>query len=238
MTPASDTERTQNRLLDSLRQSDFERMAGNLRQVELGRGKTIYEAGDLAPYVYFPASGLAALMSGTAEGEMVEVGMVGNEGTTGIPLIIHARRTPFRAVVQIPMIAWRCETRFLQAEIQRGGHLTEVLLCYVHSVFAQIAQSSVCNRFHTAEQRMCRWLLSARDRLTSDTLALTQESLAATLGTQRSMVSVSLTELQRLRLITYGRGSVMILDRAGLESAACECYLMIKEQTCRCLVDD
>jgi CRP-like cAMP-binding protein len=229
------SERTQNRLLDALPHGEFERLRTKLRPVELSRGKTIYETGDRANYVYFPSSGLVALLSATAEGETVEVGMVGNEGTTGVPLIMHARNTLFRAVVQLPMLALCGEARVIQQEVQQGGRLAEVLLCYAHSVFAQLAQSVVCNRFHTAEERLCRWLLSARDRVASDTLELTQESLASTLGTQRSMVSAALTELQKSRLITYSRGSITILHRVGLAASACECYEALKELTCRCL---
>ena len=233
--PATATERTHNRLLDALPGEELERLRAKLRPVQLSQGKTIYEAGELANYVYFPSRGLVALLSATAEGETIEVGMVGSEGTTGIPLIMHARNTPFRAVVQVPVLALCSEARVIQKEVQQGGRLAEILLCYAHTVFAQLAQSAVCNRFHTAEQRLCRWLLSARDRMTDDTLALTQESLAATLGTQRSMVGTALTELQKHQLIKYGRGFITILDRTGLAASACECYEALKEQTCRCI---
>jgi CRP-like cAMP-binding protein len=228
-------ERTHNRLLDALPCEELERLRGKLRPVHLSQGRTIYEAGELANYVYFPSSGLVALLSATAEGETVEVGMVGSEGTTGVPLIMHARNTPLRAVVQVPMLALCAEARVIQKEVQQGGRLAEILICYAHTVFAQLAQSAVCNRFHTAEQRLCRWLLSARDRVTDDTLALTQESLAATLGTQRSMVSTALTELQKNQLIRYSRGSITILDRMGLTASACECYEALKDQTCHCI---
>jgi len=233
--PATATERTHNRLLDALPCEELERLRGKLRPVHLSQGRTIYEAGELANYVYFPSSGLVALLSATAEGETVEVGMVGSEGTTGVPLIMHARNTPFRALVQVPMLALCAEARVIQNEVQQGGRLAEILICYAHTVFAQLAQSAVCNRFHTAEQRLCRWLVSARDRVTDDTLALTQESLAATLGTQRSMVSTALTELQKNQLISYSRGSITILDRMGLAASACECYEALKDQTCRCI---
>lgn len=223
-----------NRLLKALPEKDAEKLLCKCERVELSKGRTIYETGDAARHVYFPSSGVITLLSATEDGESVEVGMIGNEGTTGVPVIMHARRMPYRATVQFPLDALRCEATVIREQFNNGGPFTDLMLCYAHALFAQVAQSAVCNRFHTAEQRFCRWLLCIRDRVPSDTLELTQESLAFTLGTQRSMVSTALTALQRSGLINYNRGSLTVLDQRGIELASCECYEAVNEQICRC----
>ena len=225
----------QNRLLGSLSSEEHDRVKVRLQAVQLPRGRIIYEAGDLADYAYFPLSGVISFLSSTEAGEVIEVGMVGNEGTTGIPVITHAQEMPYRAVVQLPVEALRMETRAFRDEFIRGGQLHNLVVCYSHSLFAQIAQSAVCNRFHTMEQRFCRWLLCMHDRTESDTLDLTHEIIANMLGAQRVVVTNVAGAIQRAGLIKHSRGSITILDRQGVERVTCECYRTVKHQVRQCL---
>lgn len=223
-----------NHLLESLPSEEYERLRPNLQSVYLPRGRVLCEAGDSAQYVYFPLSGVVSLLASTEAGEVIEVGMVGNEGTTALPVIMHAREMPYRAVIQVPVDALRSEARVIQEEFKHRGRLHNLLVCYTHSLFTQIAQSAVCNRFHTAEQRFCRWLLCTHDRVQSDTIELTHEIISDMLGVQRSVVSVTAGSFQKIGLISYSRGSITILDRPGLEAASCECYRIVKRQVTLC----
>jgi CRP-like cAMP-binding protein len=228
MNAVSSVSELKNLLLAALPREEHERLTSLLVPIHLPRGRIICETGDLVRYVYFPSSGVISLLSTTAEGETIEVGMVGNEGTTGIP-VIHAREMPYRAVVQIPVDALRGESTIIRRECARGGQLNDLLLSYTHSLFTQFAQSAVCNRFHSAEQRFCRWLLSTHDRVHSNTIDLTHEGISYMLGTQRSVVSTVAASLQREGLIGYTRGSIRVIDRKGLEAYSCECYQVVRE---------
>ena len=231
------TERlARNRLLDALPDEEYERLSHRMEPAHFSPGKVIDEAGDRARHVYFPSNGVIALLLMTAEGESIEVGMIGNEGTTAVPIVMHSGRMPYRTVAQSSMEAVRIEASAIHEEIERVGRLSYVLLCYSNSLFIQIARSAVCNRFHPAEQRFSRWLLDTGDRIDSDAIEITQECIASLLGIQRSVVSASETALQRAGLITFGRGAITIIDRKGLETSACECYEIIKDQVCRCLI--
>ena len=226
----------QNRLLGALPREEYERLRSKLQPIHLPRGRVVYEAGDIADYAYFPLSGVISLLSSTEDGEVIEVGMVGNEGTTGIPVITHAQEMPYRAVVQLPVDALRTEARVFRDEFIRGGQLHNLVVCYTHSLFAQIVQSAVCNRFHTMEQRFCRWLLCMHDRVDSDTLELTHEIIANMLGAQRVVVTGIAGSVQKAGWIKHSRGSITILDRHGLETASCECYRTVKHQLRQCLI--
>jgi len=224
-----------NRLLQALSSDEYRRLAPKLQQVHLPTGKVLYNAGDRADYVYFPLSGVVSLLSTTEAGEIVEVGMVGNEGTTYIPVISHAQEVPYRLLIQIPADAVRCEAGAIREEFVKGGQLHNLLICHMHSLFAQIAQSAVCNRFHVAEARFCRWLLCMHDRVESDTLPLTHEIISNMLGAERAHISRTAQALQRSGLISYRRGSITILNRQALESASCECYQVVQQQITHCL---
>jgi CRP-like cAMP-binding protein len=229
------TRASQNRLLQALSAEEYGRFGPKLQPVQLPRGKVLYNAGDRADFVYFPLSGVVSLLSSTESGEVVEVGVIGNEGTTCIPVIRHAQEMPYRVLVQIPGDAVRCRAEAVREEFVRGGRLHNLLICYTHSLFAQIAQSAVCNRFHMAEARFCRWLLCIHDRVQSDTLPLTHEIISNTLGIERAHISRTAQALQTAGLISYKRGSITVLDRYGLETASCECYQIVKQQAIRCL---
>jgi CRP-like cAMP-binding protein len=224
-----------NRLLQALSHDEYRRLANNAELVQLARGKVLFEAGDHSKYVYFPLSGVVSLLSSTDAGEMVEVGMVGNEGTTFVPIITHAQEMPYRALVQIQGDAIRCEVKAARDEFIRGGTLHTLLICHTHSLFAQITQSAVCNRFHMAEPRFCRWLLSMHDRIGSNTLPLTHEIISKMLGVERAHVSRTAQAIQSAGLISYQRGAITILDRRGLEAASCACYRFVEQQVAHCL---
>lgn len=225
----------QNRLLQALSNDEYRRLAAKLQPFHLTRGKVLYDAGDRADFVYFPLSGVVSLLSSTENGEVVEVGVIGNEGTTCIPVIRHAQEMPYRLLIQIPGEAVRCRAEAVREEFVRGARLHNLLICYTHSLFAQIAQSAVCNRFHMAEARFCRWLLCMHDRVEGNTLPLTHEIISNMLGVERAHVSRIAQTLQTSGLISYKRGSITVLDRYGLEAGSCECYQVVKQQAARCL---
>jgi len=214
---------TENRLIASLPRPEYERLAPHLERVQLTQGKILFGAGDLVRHVYFPLNGLVSLLSSTADGETVEVAMVGYEGMVGVPAILRVGIAPHVCMVQIPGEALRLRVDVLRAEFSRNGQFQELLLRYTHSLFAQISQSAVCNRFHTVEARLGRWLLVIRDRVKSETFNLTQEFISYMLGTPRTVVTAAANKLQDAGFIRYKRGRITVLDRDGLESVACEC---------------
>lgn len=235
MRSSSARKQIQNRLLGAVSAEDYDRLAASLRTVHLARGRILYDAGDHAEFVYFPLSGVVSLLSSTQAGEMVEVGMIGNEGTTFIPAFNHAQELPYRMLIQVPGEALQCDAELVRDEFIRGGKLHRLLICYAHTLFAQLAQSAVCNRFHSTEARLCRWLLSMDDRVESGVLPLTHEILSNMLGAERAHTSRTAKALQKAELIYYTPGSIEILDRQGLESASCECYQVVKRQVSNCL---
>jgi CRP-like cAMP-binding protein len=172
---------------------------------------------------------MLSLLSITETGRTIEVGMIGNEGMAGIPIILSSGPAPYLVMVQLPCNALRIREGALMAEFKRGGRLQELLLRYTHALLTQVAQSAACNRFHTVEQRLCRWLLVSRDRVRADTLHLTQEFLSHMLGVPRTSVTAVAGALQERGLISYRRGKITILDRPGLEDASCECYRRVRE---------
>ncbi|HJQ32516.1 MAG TPA: Crp/Fnr family transcriptional regulator [Pyrinomonadaceae bacterium] len=222
---------TRNRLLAALPRQEYERLAPHLEPAHLPRGKTIALTGDTLRHAYFPANGMISLLSTSEGGEAIEVAMVGSEGFVGVPVILNAGVTPFWSVVQIQADAVRISAAALNREFDRNERLRDVLLKYSHSLLTQVAQSAVCNRFHTVQERLCRWLLVSRDRAKSDTINLTQESIAQMLGTARTGVTMAAVPLQDAGLIRYRRGKITILDREGLESSACECYSIVRKES-------
>jgi CRP-like cAMP-binding protein len=219
-----------NRLLSSLPHAEYEHLLPKLEQVHMPKGKILYHAGDTVRHAYFIDSGMVSLLSTTAEGATVEVGMVGSEGAVGLPVILRTNKTPYQVMVQIAVgSAWRIKSDVLRDEFDRGGKLQDLLLRYTHVLLTQISQSAVCNRFHSSEERLGRWLLITNDLVKEDTFLLTHELIAHMLGTPRTGVTMAAGALQREGLIRYSRGKITILDRPALESAACECYQVIKE---------
>ncbi|MGH9940911.1 MAG: Crp/Fnr family transcriptional regulator [Pyrinomonadaceae bacterium] len=219
-----------NQLLDSLPPSEYGRLRLSLEPVRLPKGRVLFEVGDQVGHAYFITSGMVSLLAATGDGATVQIAMVGNEGLVGVPAVLRVNLMPYRSVVQLPATATRIRVAALDAEFARCGRLQDSLLRYLHALITQISQSAVCNRYHTIEQRLCRWLLISGDRVRSDTIHLTQESLSHMLGVQRSGVTAVAGALQRAGLIRYGRGRIQLIDRRGMEAAARECYRIVREQ--------
>jgi CRP-like cAMP-binding protein len=221
---------TNNRILDALPREDFDRLAPHLNPVDFPNGLIIYEVGARMKHVYFPTSGMISLVSQSANGSSVEVGLVGREGMAGVSTILGVDETPHLTMVQIPGNGVRLETSMLKTEFKLGGALQTLLLRYLHSMLLQISQVAACNRMHHVEPRLARWLLMTCDRTEQEEMPLTQEFLALMLGTRRAGVSEVAVELQKDGLISYTRGHMIIKDREGLEDTACECYGIIKAE--------
>lgn len=225
-----------NLILGALRDREYEHLNPSLEPVALAQGKTVYGMGEAARYAYFVLSGMVSLVAVTENGNAIEVGMVGNEGLVGLPVILGFDTIPYQAVIQLPCTALRIRADKLRAEFNRGDQLHDLLLRYTNTLITQLSQSASCNMFHTVKERLCRWLLIARDRVQSNTLNLTQEFLSQMIGTPRTSVTTIAATLQREGLINYQRGKIVILDRAGLESASCECYGIVKESISRYII--
>ncbi|HEX8068731.1 MAG TPA: Crp/Fnr family transcriptional regulator [Pyrinomonadaceae bacterium] len=222
--------RSGNRLLAALPPADYERLQPALEPVRLAKGQVLYLLGDTVNYCYFPFGGVISILSATESGDTVEVAMIGSEGMAGVPSILQVGSAPYQVMVQIEADGLRIRAEPLAREFNRGGALHSLLLRYTHGLLCQIAQSAVCNRFHTVKQRLCRWLLITRDRVRADAFPLTQEYIAHMLGVPRTNVTMTASALQRERLIRYTRGRINIIDHQGLERAACECYRLLKTE--------
>jgi CRP-like cAMP-binding protein len=232
MRPDSDNHNTfRNRLLGALPPGEVRRLKPHLELFELTKGEVIYNAGDTICYAYFPERGMISMLSTTSGGDTIGVGVAGFEGMIGGALALKGRQIPFRAVVQIPGLAWRIRAEILREEFRHCGATHDLMLLHTNAVLTQVTQSAVCNHFHTARQRLCRWLLVSLDHSEQDTLPLTQEYISMILGIQRSRVAAITSGLQRQGLISYRWGRLKILDRAGLEAASCECYRVDKATT-------
>lgn len=219
-----------NGILGALPREEYERLLARMELVRLPKSRVIYHAGDTIRYAYFVLDGMISVLSSTESGATIEVGMVGNEGMVGVPVILRVPITPYQLMVQIRGDAMRIAGGDLEREFNRGGRLQNLLLRYTHTLLTQISQSAVCNRFHTTEQRLCRWLLMGRDRVHTDTLDFTQEILSHMLGAPRTRVTMAAVNIKKENLIDYRRGKITILDRRGLESASCECYRVVTEE--------
>ncbi len=218
-----------NRILLALPAPDVERILPKLECVNLARGTVLFDAGWLIRHAYFLNSGLTSLVASTESGASVEIGIVGDEGLIGMPAVLGKSRMPCRVLVQLPATAMRIPVAALEAELELCPRLRTLLLRYMHVLHAQVSQSVVCNRFHSLEQRLCRWLLVSRDRVGSDRFPLTHEGLAHMLGSTRTPVTLIAGDLQRAGLISYHRGLIQLLDHRAIESSACECYRIVRE---------
>lgn len=213
----------------ALSDTEFQNLAPHLELVSLSRSQVLYQPGEAITYVYFPHQAVVSLLSTMEDGSTIEVGLVGREGMAGIPVIMGGNITNHQAFVQVPGDAMRLKAEVLKAEFNRGSQLQILLLRYIQALLAQISQSVACNRFHTVEQRLARWILLVQDSTTSNQLPLTQEFLAQMLGTRRSSVTVAAGTLSQAGMISYSRGCITVLDREALEVTSCECYKVIKD---------
>ncbi len=227
----------QNHLLAALPAAEFERLAAHLELVPMRLGDMLYEPGGQLSYAYFPTTAIVSLHYVMASGASAESAGVGNEGVVGISLFMGGNTTPSSAVVQTAGHAYRLGRRLLQQEFNRGGLLQRLLLRYTQALITQMAQTAVCNRHHSVEQQLCRWLLLTLDRLPTNELVMTQELVASMLGVRRETVTEAAGELQRAGCIRYRRGHIAVLDRRGLETRACECYAVVRKELRRLLSD-
>ncbi|MBA3513997.1 MAG: Crp/Fnr family transcriptional regulator [Pyrinomonadaceae bacterium] len=224
-----------NWLLDGLPPDGFERLVENLELVPFSLGEVIYESGAEMQNVFFPTTSHVSLLYTMINGATAEMGLVGNEGVVGISLFMGGDTTPNRAVVQGAGDALKLQAKAMREEFSRGSEFQLLLLRYTQALITQISQTAVCNRLHTVEQRLCRWLLMTRDRAQSDKLQMTHEFISNMLGVRREGVTNSAHGLQQRGLISYVRGQIQIIDREGLESCACECYAVVKKEHNRLL---
>ncbi len=228
----------QNRLLAALPAADLERVVPNLEPVSLPLGTVIYEAGDELRGIYFLTAGIVSLLYVMENGASAEIAVVGSEGLVGIALFMGGQSTPSRAIVQSAAEGFELKAEVLMAEFDRGGALQHLLLRYTQALITQMAQTAVCNRHHTVEQQLCRWLLLSLDRLPSHELRMTQALIADMLGVRREGVTEAASKLQNIGLIRYSRGHIAVLDRPGLEAHVCECYAVVKRESDRLLPSD
>jgi len=220
-----------NRLLAALPREEYERLLPELEQVSLPFAEVLYEPGDLIRHVYFPNDSIVSLLSVVAERSTLEVGIVGNEGMAGISVFMGVDISRNRALVQGAGTAMRMEAAALRAESEHVGALHRLLHLYTHSLLTQVSQSAACNRFHMVDARLARWLLMTHDRVRSDEFRLTQEFMSSMLGVRREGVNKAAGALQQNKLISYSRGHLRVLDRAGLEAVSCECYRVVREES-------
>jgi len=225
----------QNHLLDALPAADYERIAAHLELIPMKLGDVLYESGAPLRHVYFPTTCIISLLYVMEDGASAEIAIVGNEGILGISLFMGGDTTPSRAMVQSGGYAYRLKADLLKTEFGRFGPSMHLLLRYTQALITQMAQTAVCNRHHSVDQQLCRWLLLSLDRLPGSELRMTQELIANMLGVRREGVTEAASKLQQAGLIRYSRGHITVLDRPGLEARTCECYAVVKKEYDRLL---
>lgn len=229
--------RNGNHLLAVLPHAEWARLSPFLVPVNLALGQVVYESGDRLDHVYLPSTAIVSLLYVTENGESAEIAIVGNDGVIGIALFMGGETMPNRAVVQSAGRAYRLDARILKEEFHRAGRVQRLLLRYTQALITQMAQTAVCNRHHSIDQQLCRWLLLSFDRLPSNELDMTQELIANMLGVRRAGVTEAALKLQDAGLIRYGYGHIEMLDRPRLEKRVCECYGVVKRECDRLLRD-
>ena len=220
----------QNQILKTLPDKDFARLLPDLEKLDLEIGQVLYRAEEVIDYVYFPEHSMISIVSNTVKGQSTEVGVIGGEGMTGFDVVMGSDSTLNENMVQIPNGAYRIRAKAIKKEFDNCGAFHDSLLSFVRLFILQVSQTAVCNRLHTVEERLARWLLMSRDRSATDDLRLTQEFVAIMLGTNRATVTMSAIVLQNIGYIKYTRGHITITDREGLEDFTCDCYKIIKNQ--------
>jgi CRP-like cAMP-binding protein len=228
---------SQNHLLAALPTAEFERLAPHLELVPMPLGEILYEPGGQLQHAYFPTTAIVSLHYVLESGASSEAAGVGNEGVVGISLFMGGGTTPSSAVVQTAGHGYRLASRLLMQEFNRTGLMQNLMLRYTQALITQITQTAVCNRHHSVEQQLCRWLLLTIDRIPSRELVMTQELVASMLGVRREGITTIAGNLQRDGIIRYRRGHIAVLDRSGLETRVCECYAVVKTELNRLLSD-
>jgi CRP-like cAMP-binding protein len=225
----------QNHILDALPTAERERIFPHLKLVTLPLGAVLYEAGDALRHIYFPTDSIVSLLYVLENGSSAEICVVGNDGVIGVSLFMGGETTTSRAIVQSGGSAYRLSGRRLKQEFERQGETMHILLRYTQALITQMAQTAVCNRHHTVDQQLARWLLLSLDRLPDNRLTMTQELIADMLGVRREGVTDAAGKLQKIGVISYSRGTIRVLDRERLEDLSCECYAVVKRETDRLL---
>src|SRR5437016_6187896 len=220
----------ENRLLAALPADEYERLRQDLRPVSFSLAEVVYDFGGQLDYVFFPTTSIVSLVYTMENGASAEMGLTGNDGVVGIALFMGGGTMPNRAIVQSAGGALKMKAKALQDEFARGGKFQQLLLRYTQALITQISQTAVCNRLHSVEQQLCRWLLLSHDRVKADELIMTQELIADMLGVRREGVTVAAGRLQDSGAISYVRGHIKILDRPRLEETVCECYRVVKDE--------
>jgi CRP-like cAMP-binding protein len=228
---------TQNQILAAFPTEEYDRLSGKLELVEMPLGEVLCESRQQIDHVYFPTTAIVSLQYVLENGASAEIAVVGNEGILGISLFMGGNTTLSRAVVRSAGRGFRLQAHLLQQEFNRAGPVLRLLLRYTQALITQMTQTAVCNRHHSVEQQLCRALLLSLDRLSSDTVTMTQELIANMLGVRREGVTEAAGNLQRAGLIRYSRGRIDVLDRRGLEKAVCECYRVVNVEFERLLSD-
>jgi len=223
-------EATENQLLAALPDSQLQRWKPLLEHTELSLGQVLYESGCTLSHVYFPATAIVSLLSVLENGDCADTAVVGSEGVVGIPLFMGGESTPSRAVVQTAGRGYRLSAHAIKESFQGNTPVMHLMLRYTQALITQMSQTAVCNRHHTLDQQLCRWLLLSFDRLSGNELAMTQQSIANMLGVRREGVTEAALKLQAAGIIKYSRGQIALLDRPGLERRACECYAVVKNE--------
>jgi CRP-like cAMP-binding protein len=227
----------QNHLLAALSAAELDPLLAHLQLVPMQLGEILYDPGEQLQYAYFPTTAIVSLHYVIESGASAEIAGVGNEGVVGISLFMGGDTTPSSAVVQTAGHAYRLPRQVLKSEFERGGPLQRLLLRYTQALITQMAQTAVCNRHHSIEQQLCRWLLVTLDRVPSGQLVMTQELVASMLGVRREGITEAAGRLQQAGVIRYRRGHIAVLDRTGLELRSCECYGVVKAEIDRLLTD-
>jgi CRP-like cAMP-binding protein len=224
-----------NQILAALPEEEANRLFPKLKLVDLPLGMSVYESGDVQRYIYFPTDSIVSLLYVLKDGASAEIAVVGNEGAIGVALFMGGETTPSRAIVQSAGVAYRLSSRAIRAEFDRHGEMMHLLLRYTQALITQMAQTAVCNRHHSVDQQLCRWLLLSLDRLSGTRLKMTQELIANMLGVRREGVTAAAGKLQKVGAIRYVRGQITVIDRLKLEKLSCECYAVVKKETDRLL---
>src|SRR5690242_21487594 len=225
----------QNHLLAALPRIELERLAGDLELISMPLSDVLYESGSQMGHVYFPTTSIVSLLYVMEDGASAEIAVVGNEGIIGVAIFMGGETTPSRAVVQSAGSAYRLRGQLLKREFSRSAAMQHLLLRYTQALLTQMAQTAVCNRHHSVDQQLCRWLLLSLDRLSSNQLTMTQELIANMLGVRREGVTEAAGKLHKLGVIRYARGQITVLDRPRLEQLVCECYSVVRRETQRLL---
>jgi CRP-like cAMP-binding protein len=225
----------QNRLLDALSGVELKRLRPNLEPVDMPLGRVLYESGRELEHVYLPTTCIVSLLYVLENGASAQIAVVGNEGVVGVSIFMGGETTPSRAVVQSAGHAFRLPGRVVKDEFMRGGSMQHLMLRYTQSLITQMAQTAVCNRHHSVDQQLCRWLLLSIDRLGKLEIVMTQELIANMLGVRREGVTEAAGKLQKVGVIEYRRGHIKVLDRMRLEGMVCECYDVVRRETARLL---